>query len=37
MVYGRFVRERHDDFTWENDLVAHRMYGTDLETWRRSR
>jgi hypothetical protein len=32
-VYGRFVRERHDDFVWENDLVAHRMYGPDLETW----
>jgi uncharacterized protein DUF4861 len=32
-VYGRFVRERHDDFVWENDLVAHRMYGPDLETF----
>jgi len=32
-VYGRFVRERHDDFAWENDLIAHRMYGPDLETW----
>ena len=32
-AYGRFVRERHDDFVWENDLVAHRMYGPDLETW----
>lgn len=32
-VYGRFVRERHDDFAWENDVVAHRMYGPDLETW----
>lgn len=32
-VYGRFVRERHDDFVWENDLVVHRMYGPDLETW----
>src|SRR5258705_6705111 len=21
---GRFVRERFDDFTWENDLIAHR-------------
>ncbi|HJX53692.1 MAG TPA: DUF4861 family protein [Polyangia bacterium] len=31
-VYGRFVRERHDDFAWENDVVAHRMYGPDLET-----
>ncbi|MES1204822.1 MAG: glycoside hydrolase family 88 protein [Pseudomonadota bacterium] len=33
-VYGRFVRERHDDFVWENDRVAHRMYGKDLETWK---
>jgi pectinesterase len=32
-VYGRFVRERHDDFAFENDRVAHRMYGQDLETW----
>jgi hypothetical protein len=31
-TYGRFVRERHDDFAWENELVAHRMYGPDLET-----
>jgi hypothetical protein len=31
-VFGRFVRERHDDFAWENDLVAHRVYGPDLET-----
>ena len=31
-VYGRFVRERFDDFAWENDLVAHRMYGPALET-----
>jgi hypothetical protein len=34
-VYGRFVRERHDDFAWENDLIAHRMYGPDLETWKK--
>jgi len=34
-VYGRFVRERHDDFAWENDLVAHRMYGPDLETYKK--
>ena len=26
-VYGRFVRERHDDFAWENDRVAFRIYG----------
>jgi unsaturated rhamnogalacturonyl hydrolase len=32
-VYGRFARERHDDFAWENDRVAHRMYGPDLETY----
>ncbi|MBV9949397.1 MAG: DUF4861 family protein [Myxococcales bacterium] len=34
-VYGRFVRERHDDFAWENDVVAHRVYGPDLETWKK--
>jgi unsaturated rhamnogalacturonyl hydrolase len=34
-VYGRFVRERHDDFAWENELVAHRTYGPDLETWQK--
>ena len=34
-VYGRFVRERHDDFAWENDRVAHRVYGTGLETWKK--
>ena len=34
-VYGRFVRERFDDFAWENDRVAHRMYGAALETWRK--
>ena len=33
-AYGRFVRERHDDFAWENDRIAHRMYGPDLETWK---
>jgi hypothetical protein len=31
-AYGRFVRERFDDFCWENDRIAHRMYGTALET-----
>jgi hypothetical protein len=33
-TYGRFVRERRDDFAWENDRIAHRMYGKELETWR---
>jgi hypothetical protein len=32
-VYGRFSRERADDFLWENELVAHRMYGRGLESW----
>jgi len=32
-AYGRFVPERRDDFAWENDRVAHRMYGKALETW----
>ena len=32
-AFGRFVRERFDDFTWENDRVAHRTYGQALETW----
>jgi hypothetical protein len=34
-VNGRFVRERFDDFVWENDKVAFRMYGEALETWER--
>jgi hypothetical protein len=32
-AYGRFARERFDDFAWENDRVAYRMYGPALETW----
>jgi len=31
-AYGRFVPERYDDFAWENDKVAHRMYGEALES-----
>ena len=27
------MRERRDDFAWENDRTAHRMYGKALETW----
>ena len=27
MAYGRFVPERQDDFAWENDKVAFRVYG----------
>ncbi len=33
-AFGRFVRERFDDFAWENDRIAHRMYGKALETWK---
>jgi hypothetical protein len=33
-AYGRFVRERFDDFAWENDLIAHRAFGKALETWK---
>ncbi len=32
-AHGRFVRERFDDCAWENDRIAHRMYGKGLETW----
>lgn len=32
-AYGRFNRERFDDFAWENDKIAHRTYGKALETW----
>jgi len=31
-AYARFVPERLDDFAWENDRIAHRMYGTTLNT-----
>ena len=30
VTYCRFVPEREDDFTWENDLIAFRMYGPGL-------
>jgi hypothetical protein len=30
-VYGRWVPERNDDFAWENDKVAFRIYGPLLE------
>jgi len=31
-AFGRFFRERYDDYAWENDRTAHRMYGKALET-----
>jgi hypothetical protein len=33
-AYGRFARERFDDFAWENDRIAHRTYGKGLITWK---
>lgn len=29
---GRHVPERFDDYTWENNIVAYRLYGPALET-----
>ncbi|MDR1525440.1 MAG: DUF4861 domain-containing protein [Tannerella sp.] len=29
-TYGRFITERKDDFAWENDCVAFRIYGPAL-------
>lgn len=31
MAFARFTPERHDDFIWENDRVAFRIYGASLE------
>lgn len=30
-AYGRYVPERKDDYAWENDRMAYRMYGKALE------
>jgi hypothetical protein len=30
-VFGRFVPERLDDFAWESDKIAFRMYGPAIE------
>jgi hypothetical protein len=30
-VYAKFVPTRKDDFAWENDRIAYRMYGPALE------
>lgn len=30
-TFCRFVPERKDDFAWENDRIAHRVYGKALE------
>jgi len=31
-AHARFVPERMDDFAWENDRIAHRVYGPALMT-----
>ena len=31
LCYSRFVPERTDDYTWENDKVAFRVYGPDAQ------
>ncbi len=31
-TYARYVPERFEDFAWENDKIAFRMYGKALET-----
>ena len=33
-TFARSVPERHDDFAWESDRIAHRMFGKALETWK---
>ncbi len=32
-TFARYVPERHDDFAWESDRIAHRIFGKALETW----
>jgi hypothetical protein len=34
-TFARYVPERYDDFAWESDRIAHRIYGPALETWQR--
>lgn len=31
LVYGRFVPERMDDYAWENNRIAFRLYGPSLK------
>ena len=32
-TFARYVPERHDDFSWESDRIANRLFGPALETW----
>jgi hypothetical protein len=31
-AFARYVPERYDDFAWENDRIAHRIYGPGLDS-----
>jgi hypothetical protein len=31
-AFARYVPERYDDFAWENDHIAHRIYGPALDS-----
>ncbi len=31
-AFARYVPERYDDFAWENDRIAHRIYGPALDS-----
>jgi len=31
-VFARYIPERFDDFAWENDRIAHRIYGPGLDS-----
>jgi unsaturated rhamnogalacturonyl hydrolase len=33
-TFARYVPERHEDFAWESDRIAHRIFGAALETWK---
>ena len=33
-TFARYVPEREDDFAWESDRIAHRIFGPALETWK---
>ena len=32
MAFARYIPERFDDFAWENDRIAHRIYGPGLDS-----
>lgn len=32
-TFARYIPERFEDYAWESDRIAHRVYGPALETW----